>query len=135
MGNKNTTDFRLLTPNLMVDSVPDTIEFYRSHLDFDVVLSVPMHAPPSWACMKRGEVMIMFQQRDSIVEEYPLLAHRSIGGSLLLYFDVESIDALFAKVSEAAVVLKEPENTFYGKREFAIEDCNGYILTFSEQLN
>jgi hypothetical protein len=31
------------------------------------------------------------------------------------------------------LIVQDMHTTFYGSREFAIKDCNAYILAFSEQ--
>ncbi len=40
--------------------------------------------------------------------------------------------ALYDQIRSQVTVVQEPQTTFYGTREFTIEDCNGFILTFAE---
>jgi hypothetical protein len=37
------------------------------------------------------------------------------------------------QIKNKVTIAKELHKTFYGSTDFAIEDCNGYILTFSQQ--
>ena len=52
-------------------------------------------------------------------------------GSLTFYIDVEDVKQLYAKLKDKVTIIKDMHTTFYGKREFYIRDCNGYILTFA----
>jgi hypothetical protein len=45
-----------LTPNMMVEDVNRTIDFYRDVLGFELVMSVPEHGLYQWALMKREDV-------------------------------------------------------------------------------
>ena len=38
---------------------------------------------------------------------------------------------LYEELKEKVTIIKDMRTTFYGKREFYIRDCNGYILTFA----
>ncbi|GHV58983.1 hypothetical protein FACS1894103_1470 [Campylobacterota bacterium] len=61
------------------------------------------------------------------MENYPQ------GGSLTLYLHVTDINGLYERVKGRAKIAKEVHKTPQGSTDFAIEDCNGYILTFAQQ--
>ena len=122
-----------LTPNLMVEDVDRTIRFYRDILGFELSLAVPGEDGYEWAFMKCNDVELMFQSRFSLVEEMVALKDLKIGGSFTLYFEIAGIEDLYAKVKEKAEIVLDLHPTFYGMMEFAIKDCNGYILVFSEK--
>lgn len=123
-----------LTPNLMVENVNATIEYYRDVLEFELVMSVPEEGEFDWAMMSCGGVELMFQSRGSLGSEYPPFAELEIGGSLGFYIEVAGIDELYSGLAERAEIVAEPHMAFYGMREFTIRDCNGYVLTFAEQV-
>ena len=50
-----------------------------------------------------------------------------------MYIDVEDVKSLFESVKDKVEIVQDMHTTFYGSREFAIKDCSGYILAFSEQ--
>ncbi|HUS72520.1 MAG TPA: hypothetical protein VMY06_05585, partial [Sedimentisphaerales bacterium] len=54
-----------------------------------------------------------------------------IGGSLTFYIEVQDVKGLYAKLKDKVTIVKDMRTTFYGKQEFYIRDCNGYILTFA----
>jgi uncharacterized glyoxalase superfamily protein PhnB len=50
-----------------------------------------------------------------------------------LYFYPDDVDAMWAQLKNS-VTVEYPLQTFdYGMREFAIRDCNGYLLQFGQE--
>ena len=117
---------------MMVENVAETVAFYRDVLGFTLIMSVPEDHPVDWALMQRGEVEVMFQARASLTEEVPLFEGLPIGGALTFYIDMQGVEALYQQIRAQVQVVQDLQTTFYGKREFAIADCNGFILTFAE---
>ncbi|MDU1903957.1 MAG: VOC family protein [Dysgonomonas sp.] len=122
------------TPNLMVKDVNKTVEFYTEKLGFDFITSNPETGIWEFAIVKSGDVMFMFQQEKSIKEEYPQLEKFAQGGGLTFFIRVSDIDALYIQLKDKVTIASDMHKTFYNTNEFAIEDCNGYILTFAENI-
>ena len=122
-----------LAPNLMVKDVNKTVDFYKNILGFTVVATVPDEGEWVFAIVQSGSAILMFQEEKSIKEEYPQLAKFEQGGGITLYICVENVSLLYEQLKSKTSIAKELHKTFYGATEFAIEDCNGYILTFSQQ--
>ena len=131
-----------LTTNMMVEDVNDTVDFYNGVLGFEFVMGVPEDGQNivtsnqedqrlNFALVKSGNVEMMFQSRKSLVNEFPEFSNMNIGGSLTFYIDVENIKQLHQNLKEKVKFIKDTHTTFYGKQEFTIQDCNGYILTFA----
>ncbi len=128
-------DFTKLTLNLMVEDVDATVAWYKKILGAEIVASVPYVADTSklqWAMVVFGGVSLMLQLRPSLEDEIPALKNILIGGSFTMYIDVEDIKSIFKSVKGKTEIVQDMRTTFYGAHEFAIKDCNGYILAFSE---
>jgi uncharacterized glyoxalase superfamily protein PhnB len=123
-----------LTPNLMVEDVNQTIAFYRDILGFEPGQTVPTEGQYAWASMTSGEVEIMFQARASLGEELPGFRTLSIGGSLTLFIQMQGVKELYERVKDRVIIVQDLHDTFYGMREFALQDCNRYTLAFAEAL-
>ncbi|WP_445665838.1 VOC family protein [Fodinibius sp. AD559] len=123
-----------LTPNLMVEDVNKTIEFYTDILDFEVLQTVPEEGVLEWAMVRRDDVSLMFQKTESIRDEYPELKGQQSGGALTLYIKVEDFEGLYQEIKDEVNLIKKMHETFYGASEFAIQDPNSFILTFSDVL-
>ena len=121
-----------ISPNIFVKDLNATIEYYK-HLGFKVVMTVPEVGDLVWAMMSCGNVSFMFQSFESLGSELPEIS-RQDGGSLLLYIQIKEIRQYHDRIMDKVNVIKGLEKTFYGATEFAIQDLNGYILTFAEEL-
>jgi lactoylglutathione lyase len=125
---------KTLTPNVMVEDVNRTIEFYRDVLGFQVNATVPDQGQFDWASMKRDSVEVMFQSRSSLSGEIPAYADLPIGGALTFFVTMDGIQELYDKLKGKVTIVQDLHTTFYGMREVAIRDCNGYVLTFAEAV-
>ena len=123
-----------LTPNLMVNDVEETIEYYTDILGFTLLKTVPEVGVIDWAMVKRNNVMLMFQSAKSLKDELPKLKAQKPGGGLTFYIKVDKITELHEELMDNEVeIISDLESTFYDTIEFSIIDINGYILTFSEE--
>ncbi|HUX06549.1 MAG TPA: VOC family protein [Acidobacteriota bacterium] len=128
------TEMKSLTANLMVSDVNETVDFYREVLGYRLVMSVPESGTLDWAMMSNGGAEIMFQSCESLSQEYPAFKGTQVGGSFVLFVTMDGIDEFYQNIKGKAKVVIELHDTFYGMREFAVEDNNGYVLTFAEEL-
>jgi uncharacterized glyoxalase superfamily protein PhnB len=126
--------FDTITTNIMVENVEKTMNFYCSMLGFESILTVPSEGDIfDFAILKKDNISIMFQSKESLVEEYPTLNTDKIVPSFTLYITVKDIDILYKEITNKNVKLaKEMHETFYGKKEFAIFDNNSNIITIAE---
>jgi uncharacterized glyoxalase superfamily protein PhnB len=133
MVSEGVNMYQSLTPNLMVESVEEALAFYTSELGFAEVTSVPNQTTGKlqFAIAASDSATVMFQQRDSLVEEYPTLASPATKPSCTLYIKVADLCGLEAKLAGRVTFAAPLHKTFYGADEFAILDPDGYILTFS----
>jgi uncharacterized glyoxalase superfamily protein PhnB len=123
--------FKSLAPNLMVEDVTATVAFYRDVLGFTVGDTAMDEGALVWATVSADAVSVMFQARRSLEQELPQLKGQPISASQTLYIGVDDADALYQRVRSTAQVIKAPQTTSYGAREFYIQDPSGYILGFS----
>lgn len=123
--------YKTITPNLMVESVDETVEFYREKLGFAVADSVPNgQGKLQFAILTKDNLTLMFQERTNLIAEYPILQTAKTQPSITLYFSIDDFDATNQKLKKQ--IICDTHTTFYGAREFAIKDNNGYVLTFAE---
>lgn len=75
----------------------------------------------------------MVQEQNSFVEEYPALKTEKILPTISLYIKTDSLEEMYKQLKP--LIYSKMNVTFYGSKEFAILDNNGYVLTFSESNN
>lgn len=129
--NANMT-YQDLTPNLMVSDIDKTLKFYTEVLSFNVLQTVPNNGENVFAILQAGNIMLMIQEEENLKQEYPQLQEASKKAGLTLYIQVKDIQDLHNRIKDKVKIVKNLYTTFYGSTDFAIEDCNGYILTFSQ---
>ena len=126
--------FKKLTPNLLVVSVERSLAFYVDTLGFTRGMTVPDASPFAFASVTGGQVEIFFNEAATAVKEYPAFAGKAIGASGTLYIEVEGIDALHDRLKPSVKIVMPIATQFYGMREFAIEDPDGYVITFAQRV-
>ncbi len=138
--------FKKLTPDLMVSDVAKTVRFYTERLGFKIVMLVPENEKAVetqlvpgksyvYAMVSRDEVFVMFMRKDVYEADVPELQGVPLGASVTFYCDVDNVGELYDQFQKSGIeTLTEITTTWYGMKEFYIQDCNGHILGFAEQV-
>jgi uncharacterized glyoxalase superfamily protein PhnB len=127
--------YQKLTPNLVVGDVAESLKFYQNVLGFDLGITVPEEAPYVFGSVTSGAVEIFFNDKKAVGEDYPPLVARPIGGTLTLFLEVEGIEEILSRVQNSGAKIVMPLKTqFYGMREFAFEDAEGWVITIAERV-
>lgn len=123
-----------LTPNVIVNDVNKTVEYYQRFLGFVLVAFVPEAGVYNWAMVTRDGVNLMFQSLQSLHEDMPTLQIESKGSIGTFFIKLKGIEQLHAQLKDQVEIASEMRVTFYGMKEFTIRDLNGYFLTFAEEI-
>ncbi len=124
-----------LIPNLMVEDVTATAEWYADVLGFTIDSTVPGDdGAVNFAMTHRDDVHLMFQRRASLEADVPALAGVPIAASQTFFISVEDIDDLHDLIRDRVEVVVPLHDTWYGQREVYFRDPNGYILCFAQHL-
>jgi len=116
-----------LTPMLETDDLRQTIKFYTELLGFTCESLYPDAENPIWTSLRRDEVVIMFTTRNA----HSTITRPTMTGSLYIYPD--NVDEVWELLKDKAIIEYPIENFDYGIREFAIRDCNGYLVQFGHE--
>jgi len=123
-----------LTPNLIVRDVAASLKFYREVLGLETGMTVPEQAPFVFAGVTNNAIEIFFNDQKVVAAEYPKLA-ATIGASLTLYMEVDSLQDVLDRVKKAGAKISMPvTEQFYGMKEFSFEDQDGYTITIAEKM-
>lgn len=126
--------FESLSPNLIAADVNKTVAYYTQTLGFSLIASVPETGVYNWAMLMRDGITMMFQSLPSLQEDLPQLKITSKGSLGTFYIKVKGLDSLYASLKEKADIAVDMRTTFYGAREFAVKDLDGYYLMFAEDV-
>ena len=128
--------FLRLTPNLVVRDVEQSLRFYCDVLDFELDKHIPEQPPFVFASVRGGGVEIFLNEFKASIAEYPAFGKIPIGGTLTLYVAMQGVDEMYAKVcSDGSKIVMPIETKFYGVREFAVADPDGYVITLAERVD
>ena len=131
--------FADVTPNLVVVSVERSLAFYRDVLGFSLVTTVPEAAPSplpgssatASACSSTASTPSARITRN---------VGRGRSGTATLFIVVEAdtsaagVDRCSPRSRHCVRVIMALKDQFYGMREFAIEDPDGYVITFAQRV-
>ena len=122
-----------LTPNLVVSRVQSSLAFYEDVLGFTRGITVPEQPPFVFASVTSGPVEIFFNDAKPASEEYPSLAGKPPGLTGTLFIEVEKIEELYDDLKARTQVVMPFVVQWYGMKEFAIADPDGYVITFAQR--
>ena len=129
-----------MIPEFDVFSLDETLHFYVDLIGFKVVYDRP---EDKFAFLELEDVQIMVQEIDPDSSkwdtgtlDYPL------GRGINFQIDVKNIDEIYNKLKEADYkIFVEMEDHFYrkddemlGEREFLVQDPNGFLLRFAQDI-
>ena len=126
---------KLISPNMLVESVEESMKYYETVFGFVPGPSVPSPSGGlQWGMVSSGSVQLMFQTAPSILEEIPDFPVSERRASLSLFIETEDVPKLFEEVTGKVEIVIPLKKTFYGKWEFIIKDINGYYVTFASNV-
>ena len=129
-----TTNYRKLTPNLIVENVERSLAFYEGVLGFTRGFTVPDASPFVFASVVSGGIEIFFNEKATAVKEYPSFASTAIGLTGTMYIETTGIDGWHDRLKTQVPIVMPLVTQFYGMKEFAFADPDGYVITFAERV-
>ena len=131
------TTFSKLTPNLLVADVERSLTFYTNVLGFERGFTVPDQAPFVFGSVVSGPIEIFFNEREAATKEYPAFAGKPLGITGTMFIELQGtghIERLHGQLKAAVPIVMELVTQWYGVKEFAIVDPDGYVITFAERV-
>jgi len=132
-------EYKKITPNLLVKDVSASLVFYEEVLSLPRAILVPDQPPFIFGSVTAGGVEIFFNQRENVAadpsEFAKEFASRPIGGTFTMFLEVEGIEEILGRVQKHQAKIVMPlQEMFYGMKEFAFLDPDGYIVTIAEKI-
>ena len=117
-----------LTPNLIVDSIEECLEFWVGRLGFEKITEVPDGKRLGFVILQRGKVELMLQSNASLKKDVAPLAGSKY--QTVVYCEVSSLGPVRKALEGYPEVVPE-RTTFYGARELIVRDPEGNIVFFA----
>ncbi len=121
-----------LSPLLAVRNVEETIEFYKNILGFETGMVFPDENNPEYADLSKDGMVMMFL----LANNMGIGSDEKLGIGVNLYMEIDGdIDEYYAELKNKSVkFVYDIKDEHFGIRDFAIEDIDGYQLTFNRRL-
>jgi len=122
---------------LSVFDMPTSLHFYRDLLGFAIVSRSQPTDECGWAWLRLGKADIMLNTAYDEGERPPapdpgrVQAHRDT----ILYFACPDVDGAYTFLRSKGVPASEPRNSWYGMRQLAFRDPDGYEICFQWQAS
>jgi catechol 2,3-dioxygenase-like lactoylglutathione lyase family enzyme len=126
--------FKKLTPNLLVDDVERSLRFYVEVLGFSRGMTVPEAPPFVFGSVVSGSVEIFFNEKQTAAKEYPAFAGKIPALTGTLFIEMDEVEALHEGLKSIVPIVMPFVTQWYGLKEFAIADPDGYVITFAERV-
>jgi predicted enzyme related to lactoylglutathione lyase len=125
--------FMGISPSFLVDDVVKSAEFYREVLGF--TFKRVWGEPPCFVFVMRDGVQIALSTPGTTGLMHPnRKAHREATWDAYIWVtDAEALQREFE--SKGAKIIRGPVSTFYNMREIEVEDCNGYVICFGQEID
>jgi len=119
--------YQKITANLMVRDVDASLKFYVNILGLKQQITVPDEPPFVFVAVGADAVEIFLNRDEPAGKAKP--------GGISLYVELDGLDQLLSRMQQHNVKIEIPLNeTFYGMREFAVLDPDGYLVIFAERI-
>ncbi len=129
-----------MSTNLMVTDMAASLRFYHEVLGLPIAFTVDADQQTDtsgavvddavFAALRAGETELMLQERNSLAEDAPIVAADTPpSGTFTLYFRVDHVDEVAARIPESHEVVKPLQRTWYGMKEIWVRDPDGYVVT------
>jgi len=119
--------FKNIAPCLLVHDIHKTTQFYKDFLHFNI-----LRANKQFGHVERDGIHIEFRKSDRMSVDGCCEYNERRNLEII----VDDLDQLHTELMLSDVhILWGPAEVADNKRKFEIEDCNGYVLMFTEYLD
>ena len=129
-----------MIPELDVFDLEKSLEFYTKYIGFNIVYS---REEDKFAFLQMEKVQLMLQEIDFENNKWQVATLKyPLGNGINFQIDVTNINEIYGRLVEnnynIFVEMEEhwyrKDNVLLGCKEFLVQDPNGYLLRFSEDL-
>jgi uncharacterized glyoxalase superfamily protein PhnB len=125
----NGSRIRAIAPQFLVDDLDKAVGYYRDKLGF----ATDFVYDSFYAGISRDGAPIHLKCAPKTLSDR---THRKRNEHLDAYIDVSGLEALFEELqSRGASIVKPLEHRPWACKDFYVEDVDGYLLCFSEQIS
>ena len=118
-----------MKPMLATGNMEETLAFYCGVLGFELCDKFESSGLISWCELTLGNVALMFTQHETHTDTP---GARDIFAQTTIALYVRNVEALYEELVEQGLEVSPIRVTFYGMKEFDLQDPTGYTLLIGE---
>ena len=121
---------------LNIKNIEESLQFYKTALNFKVVSDEAAVNEWRWATIRSGDTELMLSETESPPTlEKGIDPQENINWPVIFYFYPEDVELLHAHLLDNGYQPTSIINTIYGMKEFSIQDPDGHMLSFGADAN
>lgn len=120
-----------LTPILYVERIEPVLPFWVDRLGYTRTAEVPHGDVLGFVILEKDGVEIMYQTRDSVHADLPVVADGLVMRGSLLFIEVDDLAAV-ERAMEGAEILVPRRKTPYGAEEVFVREPAGNVVGFAQ---
>lgn len=125
-----------LVPMLNVSNLEASLAFYEQALNFELVSSTEELREWRWGVVRSGDTELMLSETETNLGlKKEIDPHQDTSWPTIFYFYPDDVMALHQHVMAHGFDATPLETTFYGMKEFSLQDPDGHLLTFGQDAD
>lgn len=124
---------RQLIPMLNVSDIQKSLTFYAEAFGFEIVSDPSVVSEWKWATIRSGNTELMLSESDGNPHlRQGVEPQKYFDWPCIFYFYPDNVEKFHAHLVEKGFNPTPMETTFYGMKEFSIQDPDGHMLSFGQ---
>jgi hypothetical protein len=128
-----TSAMKKLSPVLVVDEIEPCLPFWVDRLGFEKTAEVPEGSKLGFVILRKDDVEVMYQSRESVEKDVPGLVPERGGHSIGLFIEVSDVGAVERALEGLELILPR-RRTFYGMEEVGVREPGGNAVIFAQPV-
>ncbi len=125
-----------LIPMLNVSNLEASLDFYQRSLNFQVVSPKEALEEWRWGVIRSGDTELMLSETQTDLGlTRNIDPEHDTSWPTIFYFYPDDIESLYEHVTRSGFKATPLVVTFYGMKEFSLQDPDGHLLTFGQDVD
>lgn len=125
-----------LIPMLNITDIEKSLSFYSTALGFEVISDPDTIKAWRWATLRSGDTELMLSESEDAPNlKQNIDPHQIVDWPCIFYFYPDDVEQLYQHVVDSGFKPTPLETTFYGMKEFSLQDPDGHMLSFGQDCS